>query len=416
MDKATIINMAPKVELCFPHYHSIKRKRMYIRELVERQPEGPTKLHVPLNARTEIRWYVSYSGIHAELGVRFYGDHVNFHTDPYKRFKCLLKLQKTIEAQLANGHMPIEIASPKEECINTMADLMAIVLKRKRKFHKANSYRATKAIYHNFSLFLFENKLLNKHPRQITQRNIASFVDWMLSGDDKLKNKTVNNHLILISSLFTFAAANYKGIINENPCNGIPKLPECSEAHEVYSDTMFKLVGAYMQKNDPDLALFSRFIYYCFMRPGEVRQIQLKHIDFDARIIHLPAANNKTNVPHTKFIQDQMFDQILAMGLREMNPEFFLFTNKGKPGPIQIGNHYYTDKFFKIKKHFGLGPNYTMYGFRHTAVCQLIRNNVDKYEIMKYTGHRNLESFEKYLRKIMAERPVDLSDKYSVHL
>ena len=293
--------------------------------------------------------------------------------------------------------------------------VLADVQLRKSKFHKERSAGTVKSIYKIFGEWLNETGLSRARTRDISTQNISSYISWLQTNPGRVSNRTVNNHLGCLTDFFNYAKVNFKGSVGKNPCEGIGKLPSRSESHEVYPDELFQKVVAHMRETDPYLAFFARFIVYCFMRPSEIRTIQLKHLDLNEGLIRMPIKSMKTDIT-LKYIMDCFLPELQAKNLHEYNPNFYLFTRSGIPGPYPASKNLFTERFAKVRKKFNLTKNHTMYGMRHTAVCQLLRAGTEWHEIMKRTGHEDMASFQKYARQVFAEPPKDISSNYSVHL
>lgn len=296
-----------------------------------------------------------------------------------------------------------------------ITELLTDVQLRKSKFHKDRSAETTKSIYKSFEEYLNEAGLSRLRARDIGMHHVADYRVWLQTDPGRVSNRTVNNHINYLVDFFNYAKKNYKGAVAENPAAGIGKIPSRSESHEVYPDALFKEVVSCMRESDEYLAFFCRFVVYCFMRPKEIRLIQLKHINLDEGIIRMPVDPMKTEV-RTKYIMANFIPELKFMRLQRFNPDHYLFSLGGRPGSKPVSKNFFTERFVKIREKLNLSDDYTIYGMRHTAVCQLLKSGTEWHEIMKRTGHQDMASFQKYARQIFAEPPIDLSNKYSVHL
>src|SRR5699024_5908038 len=82
----------------------------------------------------------------------------------------------------------------------------------------------------------------------------------------------------------------------------------------------------------------------------------------------------------------------------------YLFSKSGEPGEEQVNKRYFSDSFKKyIRDPLRLSNIYTAYGWKHTRVVDLLSSGFTDYEVMSLTGHRSIESFEKYKRDLVVD-------------
>ena len=206
-------------------------------------------------------------------------------------------------------------------------------------------------------------------------------------------------------------------IIDSNPIRKIPVLKSTPTRNKTYTTQQQENIFSYLEKEDPILLLYIKFISYNLLRPVEVCRLKIKDFDLKNNTIQFKAKNSPLK---TKLIPKILLKEL--PDLSKLNPENFLFT------PIKIGGAWdasennrrdHFSKRFKtvVKKHFKLDENHALYSFRHTFITKLYRALLEnssphaaKSELMGITGHASMDALEKYLRDIDAELPNDYSD------
>jgi integrase len=126
--------------------------------------------------------------------------------------------------------------------------------------------------------------------------------------------------------------------------------------------------------------IFMIFIqYYMGLRPKEARKIKLKHIDFQNKILFIPAENNKQRNQDNMPIPDIVFNVLLNY-IYELKKIFknsiWLFPNKYGNDCIDRGSHirFFTLALLKSNllqksycdKQNNLRNNLTLYSLRHS--------------------------------------------------
>lgn len=118
-------------------------------------------------------------------------------------------------------------------------------------------------------------------------------------------------------------------------------------------------------------------------------------------------------VDRGKIIPDIFKDEFIKRKLQTYPPDHYIFSRQALPGPTRVGITFFSRRFLKVKKKYNFSKNYTIYGFRHTFISQLLRAGKSPNDIMKLTGHRSMTSFSIYSRSLLNTAPTDLSDGFT---
>ena len=175
-------------------------------------------------------------------------------------------------------------------------------------------------------------------------------------------------------------------------------------------------IYSYLEKNDPILLLFIKFISYNFLRPVEVCRLKVGDLDISDKKLYVRAKNKAVKI---KIIPEILISDL--PDLSTMNTDHFLFTRSKIGGEWIATENNRRDHFSKrfktiVKDHFKLGADYGLYSFRHTFITKLyreLRKSHTPFEtksiLMNITGHSTMTALELYLRDIDAELPEDYS-------
>ncbi len=204
--------------------------------------------------------------------------------------------------------------------------------------------------------------------------------------------------------------------LSKNECCYFAVLKSTPERHKTYSKDTQKEIFNYLEKEDPTLLLYIKFISYNFLRPIEVCRLKVGSIDIENRILSFRAKNSPLK---TKIVPDILLEDL--PDLSRLEPSYDLFTPSGIGGvwDAEITNRrdYFSKRFKRVvKDKFGLGKDYGLYSFRHTYITMLYRALAKesspfeaKSKLMLITGHSTMSALDKYLRDIDAELPEDYS-------
>lgn len=356
------------------------------------------------------RWYVDYISINPNTGKpvrkRAYG-YINKEKDPDKRYELLLQLKYEIEAEITSAIIGDKIDNDAALTpTNSMKYFIQAFLKAKKKVLRKNSTRTYQTTMRELQKFLSKKNLLLKHPALVKRDTINEF---KYHYENKVGNRTINNQLNTVRTLFNFIMDEYDNVLIKNPCKGVPKLNSRSEKNVAYTTEQLTKIGAYLREHDPYLHHFIMFIGMGFLRPGDILNLKVKDIDFTQNTITVSAGNTKTARRMNKKMLSAFSDYIKAIGLQNADPEFYVFGNKCKPGPKKCHDLFFRRRFRKVKVKFNLSRLHTLYGFRHTFISNLLDNKANAHEIMKYTGHEDMKAFQAYARSVLDKPAEDLS-------
>ncbi|WP_410477202.1 tyrosine-type recombinase/integrase [Maribacter sp. Hel_I_7] len=255
------------------------------------------------------------------------------------------------------------------------------------------------------------NGITPKHAiTSITKTTVIQYLNDVLQDTSP---RTRNNSRTDIASLFQTLENNE--IIESNYVKNINKLRAIPTRHKSYSPQLLEKIDFYLIENEKVLRLFIQFLCFNFLRPIEVCRLKIKDIDLINKQLSVKAKNQSLK---EKLIPQMMLDEMPDISSFDKNGYLFNKNSLGGTWDAKESSRrdYFTKRFKKVKEHFDLGEDYTMYSFRHTYISKLYREfekefspNEAKGKLMHITGHSTIKALEDYLREIDASLPKDYS-------
>ncbi|WP_313235764.1 tyrosine-type recombinase/integrase [Sphingobacterium multivorum] len=229
-----------------------------------------------------------------------------------------------------------------------------------------------------------------------------------LSKDLNWSAKTFNNCRLIYSALFNFCIDSR--FITVNPVTKVKtKYVGKSIRNKAFTKDDFNKIMVEVEK-DTMLSMFIKSIYYTCIRPKELTQLQIKHIDFDKRIITIPASISKNKKDGTVHIDDNYYE-LLKEYYFNAPSESYLFCNDTVLygyDPYHPNRPY--KRFVKILTDLGLSnKGYTLYSVKHFSNVQKYLSGFTVAEIMVCNRHHSLAETENYLRDLV--QFVDVTKK-----
>jgi integrase len=280
-----------------------------------------------------------------------------------------------------------------------LTDTLKEVLKDKKAQVRSKTLGTYTSVYNKFESFLKSKGLQSITVDQFTTSHAYDYRNY-LTGVCENSNKTANNNLTCTKLLFEGALE--KGYIAKNPM-AIKSLPETdSDQHEVFTAEHQTILEDYLKANDFNLYVFTRLLYYAFLRPAEIRGLRLFNVDLTKRVIDVPGKIAKNRRTDTIPINNSLFNSLLEYSKSGQNiNNHYLFGKGIKIDRFPMGvNHAY--KSHKVAL-FACGLqdyNYTLYSWKHTGASRAYEVTKDILRLSKLLRHASTKETENYLRSI----------------
>jgi len=244
--------------------------------------------------------------------------------------------------------------------------------------------------------------------------HVASFLNYL--ADSGQGPKSINNFRACLSGLWGKLANDT--IAAGNPVTVLKKRKENPQKNKPFTPEEISKIKSYLLVNDPGLLTFIRFVAFAFLRPVEVVRLTVADVDLtNARL----SVKTKTETRATVRIIPQLAEEIQKMQLQNFDKRNFLLTTSGVPGSWAAKENtrtkFFSDRFTKVKDHFGFGSEYGIYSIRHSFALDLYNSFIAEglttveaeFKLLTITRHKSVSGLRNYLRDVGAMLPKDYS-------
>ncbi|MEW7281233.1 site-specific integrase [Aquimarina sp. 2201CG1-2-11] len=216
----------------------------------------------------------------------------------------------------------------------------------------------------------------------------------------KNSSKTYNNTLGVLKTFYN-ECLKQEWVDGKNPFDKIDKQPEeYGTKNKPFTNEQIADIKEYTLEHDPYLWKIICFIYYSFMRPSEIRRLKVQDIDLKKDLIWVSGKISKTKKRDVVPIVPALKKIIEEMNLENYHPDDYLFGTDQVPSSSKMGENYMGKHFKKVKDYFDFGSDYTLYGFKHTAVVNWYQKEKDIRKIQKMCRHSSMLMTERYLKSL----------------
>lgn len=329
------------------------------------------------------RWFVFTT----ENGKRkkVYGDINTFQTKELR----LMAAQRIVE-EIEN--------SVKRKC-DLLANLETSLLTRSISAKTKSDYKAK---FKRFKQY-FEAKKLNA----FCSDNAKGFCSWL--KDEGLFDTTINDYTLLMRGAFA-------NLINEekftglNPFANVGMYKAEATPARYYTNAQAKELMKEIAE-DEQLYMFVSFVYYCFIRPGELRQLKVSDVIIDEKRIRVPALVSKNRKTQYVTIPNHFFKQVEAFVADRAQKDWLFMSERYQNKPVGHNTMYNKHRAILDKLEYD-NTQYCLYSWKHTGAVACVKAGISIKFLQLQLRHSSLDMVNKYLRQLGVDDMSELQDKF----
>ena len=348
------------------------------------------------------RWYIEFYGWDVQkkklLRKRFYEVN-NFASEQDRRLYANRIIQQ-LNALLKEGyHFDLNKVPPDAESEQTLSytlrDAISHALEIKKPSVRKASYPSYKSTVQLFLKWVDNYHLSGLDVTNFDKLRAVYFDDYLLV-ECGYTAKTVNGHIAYMKSLFQVLVE--REIILNNPFKNIKKHKESQSSKNLaFNVDQITRIKKIIEEKDPQLWLFIQFIYYCFLRPNEIRQLEHRYVHLDDKKIFIPSQISKNGKDGYVSIPDNFYNLLLESEYFNRKQQYiFQARRQGEP----ISKNVMCRRFHELIKDLKLGEDYTLYSWKHSGVVAAYNAGVDIKTIQSQCRHQSLEQTDIYLKSL----------------
>lgn len=298
------------------------------------------------------------------------------------------KIIKEVTTQLKSGNYEVKVKSKEK-----LTDAITQALEFKKKYVSPRTYYSYQNICKKLGKWINKNRP-GCDVDEFTNYDANQFIDDLFSKNH-YEPKTINSTIGYLHIIFTRIGELYP--IGKNPFK-IAKIKENEPEINIWNNDYKTQIANHLREYRPELFTVLLLVYHCYLRPDEIRQIQVKDINITRGTIRVSSKKGKSN--HVKYptLSNQLKD-ILTPFLK-LPPGTYLFSNLFKPGNHPISRNRISEEFKKERRKIGIPDDFKLYSFKHTGNSEMIEKNLNIRELQAQNGHSNINITEKYLRRL----------------
>lgn len=320
---------------------------------------------------------------------------VRWMTNNLRKEKALLQakpmMQKIDELLVLGYHLP------NLNRIDRISFIDAVEMYLEYKNDRLSTQKNLKTIFMTYLLPYAKDNWQGYTLKDVGKAEIKKFLD-LTQQVQQWTNQTRNSKKHLISDMFKYFMD--LDAISENPCRRVRNEKANAIVHyEVFNKKQLDTLFVRLMQENKQVFVASAMIYYCFIRPNELRHVRVGHIAMEEKRIALYSEHTKNKKTHRIYMPARLREILEWSGYLNYNNALYLFGRYDEPGKEQIAYHKIRRKLKDYLDEIGLGETHSLYCFKPTGICNMYRKSKDLMAIKERGRFSSLEIAEIYLSR-----------------
>ena len=227
-------------------------------------------------------------------------------------------------------------------------------------------------------------------------RQAQAYLDHLLESGTCGKS-TRNHHRVFMRMAYGWMMK--RGLAKSNPFDFTEKVRAVRTPARPFNSSQIAHLKRVMAQEDPDLWMFCQVIYYCFIRPGELRQMIVGDIMWDEWCFLLRAEVSKNGKEQYVIIPESLRGE-LTEAYYGKNPQMWLFGKEGLATDRQIGKNEMSDRHRMILQEYRYSGAHKLYSWKHTGAKKAAMAGVSIKDLQVQLRHHSLDQVDEYLRSL----------------
>lgn len=175
-----------------------------------------------------------------------------------------------------------------------------------------------------------------------------------------------------------------------------------------FNDAQILAIKGYVTQHRPMLWMAIQLLFYCFIRPREMRLLTVSHIHLSEGFIHIPADISKNKKDQKVSIPVHLVEP-LSTFIKDRNGWLFSWVKKGtKP----VGINWFNNEHTEVLKALKITGNYAFYSWKHTGAVKAVKAGINIKDLQLQLRHHSLDMVNEYLKNLGVLDSEDLRNKF----
>lgn len=254
------------------------------------------------------------------------------------------------------------------------------------------------------AITLLHTYLKSDQDRHLSRDTAISFLLWLKKRGKS--DTTVYNYKLRLSAVYGSIKKRHPHYVN--PFADIDIVKRKAKSLQYFTPAHINRIKLHCENTDPQLWLAIQLMYYCFIRPGEMRLLKYGDLHTDLGFIEMRDEISKNGKTEKVVIPEQLLPV-----LRKLHGKVneYIFTSiKSNGEPIGVNTLY--ERFKKVLQDLEIKGRYSFYSWKHTGAVMAVEAGINIKHLQLQLRHSSLEITDEYLKNMRVLDSDDLKHKF----
>lgn len=305
--------------------------------------------------------------------------------------KRLQAAQVIMDALTKHGYKPAEKTAKKYVAATKQVQLLMDHLEEIKLTLRRKTYMGYKSQIKTLDAYCARHKM-----KTLTEESAKMFLAEMLN--EGKSSRTVNCYRVVLKSLFERLVDEKR--LKDNPFVKTKRTQGVSTGSTYFKMHQIFELKKYMGDKYPFLWFAVRLIYYCFIRPGELRMVKVGDVDFDNWQIKIRHGISKNRKEQWVVIPEPLRKELEPLCLYQYPADFYLIGREGLPAPAPVAINFWGRYHLKMLRELNYTEAYNLYSWKHTGVVRAYKAGIGLKELQLQLRHHSLDMVKIYLESL----------------
>ena len=333
---------------------------------------------------------------------------------PHEKWESVLtSLLEQWTLKLRNGYNPFTAKKETEANVSLfyVPDIVKKICEERVEFLREKSASTYLSKVTIFQIWLNKNGYNNKFVANFKMEDAELFLKWLIDTKGRNVSHTSRN-TYLVTMRTIWKTMQQKGIVIKNPWEETTKIKENRMGKLPLKLSMKKTLIKEFAEEDPELWLFVQFMYYCFIRPGELIKLKIGAIDLDDEKILIDGDISKNRKSEYVVIPPPFLKVLKELKITRYKYNYYIFSPDGGPGEQPYSKDVFNRRHKVFTDRKGYNRRYTLYSWKHTGACDVAMSGANLKQLQMQLRHSDLQTTDIYLKGLGISDMGDLKSKF----
>lgn len=243
-------------------------------------------------------------------------------------------------------------------------------------------------------------------PRTITNQVMVEFFNVELLQKRKVSGTTYNAYHMTLQMLFKEAGLPeyLKSVKKQRAFKTPSRYFQKNQAHQIIAE---------LKAHEPMVYKAVCLIFYCFIRPGELRLLKVGHVVFKPTGIQICVPGEISKNKKTEYVNvPKAFEKELQDWVNSRNSEDYLLHQPGDP-KTPLKAKFLADRHQQFIRKLGHDTTqYKLYSWKHTGNVMGYLAGCSVKDLQRQNRHHSLDQTDQYLRQLGVEDLAHMTDRF----